>query len=82
MVVGDFDVEGVAILPSETNPKLVINSNAELPRPIGLQSLQTVIGLLSSAKEASSGPGESSSEETFSIFLSTTTGASVNRGSS
>ena len=44
MVVGDFDIEGVAILPSETNPKLVINSNAELPRPIGLQSLQTVTG--------------------------------------
>jgi hypothetical protein len=44
MVVGDFNVEGVASLPSETNPKLVVNSNAELTRAIGLQSLQTVTG--------------------------------------
>jgi hypothetical protein len=44
MVVGDFDIEGVAILPSETNPKLVVNSNTELTCAIGLQSLQTVTG--------------------------------------
>ncbi len=44
MVVGDFDVEGVTIAPTKTNPKLFIDSNAELTRPIALQRLQTVTG--------------------------------------
>jgi len=42
MVVGDFDIKSVTVVPSEANPKLVIDSNAELALAISPQSLQTI----------------------------------------
>jgi hypothetical protein len=86
MVISNFDVKNVAIFPRETNPELIINSDAQLPLSSCLQSRVEPEGhpnaSLHLAREVFSAPGESSSEETFLTFLSTTTGASVNRGSS
>jgi hypothetical protein len=42
MVVGDFDVVGVAIAPDEAKPPLVIDADAVLSAPIILQRLQMV----------------------------------------
>jgi len=44
MVVGDFNIKGITVVPSEANPKLIINPDAELALAICLQSLQTVTG--------------------------------------
>jgi hypothetical protein len=42
MIVGDFNVKGVAILPAETDSILIVNSDAILPGSVSLQSLQPV----------------------------------------
>jgi len=39
VVVRDFDIKSVAIFPSEANPKLIVNPDAELAFAICLQSL-------------------------------------------
>ncbi len=44
MVVGDFDVVGMAILPAKTDPVLVIDPDTVLSRSISSQSLQAVTG--------------------------------------
>jgi len=42
MVISNLDIEGIAVLPAETNPVLVIDSDAVLSGTISLQGLQTV----------------------------------------
>jgi len=42
VVVGDFDVVGIAGFPSETDAVLVVNPNAELPFPVAFQGFQPV----------------------------------------
>ena len=54
MVVGDFDIKNVSVLPSEANPELIINPDAELAFAICLQSLQAVTGRNSKVIQSSS----------------------------
>jgi hypothetical protein len=42
VIVGDFDVVGVAIAPNEAKPPLVVDADAVLSAPIILQRLQMV----------------------------------------
>jgi hypothetical protein len=44
VVVRDFDVVGIAVLPPEANPVLVVDANAVLPQAVAPQSLQAVPG--------------------------------------
>jgi hypothetical protein len=42
MIIRDLNVKGIAILPREAEPNLVVNPDAELALPTCLQSFQTV----------------------------------------
>jgi hypothetical protein len=42
MIIDDFDFEGIAFFPSETDTEAVINPDAILSRAIPLQSLQAI----------------------------------------
>jgi hypothetical protein len=42
VVIGDFDIVGVAIAPNEAKPPLVVDADAVLSAPIILQRLQMV----------------------------------------
>ncbi len=42
MVVDDLNVVRVAAAPSETDPPLVVDSDAVLPAPVALERLQPV----------------------------------------
>jgi hypothetical protein len=42
VVVRDFDFVGIAILPLETNPILLVDANAVLPAPATNEALQAV----------------------------------------
>ena len=42
MIVDDFRVIGVAIVPAETNPPLIIDPDAVLSQPVSAQRLQPV----------------------------------------
>jgi len=44
MVIDDFNVGRTARDPSETDPKLFIDSDAELTLPVALQGLEAVAG--------------------------------------
>jgi hypothetical protein len=44
MVIDQFNLVGVAILPIETNPVLFVDSNAVLPLSISLEFFQTIAG--------------------------------------
>ena len=44
MVIGDLDAIGVAVTPSETDPPLIVDSNAVLPSTIAFQAFQPVSG--------------------------------------
>src|SRR5574338_833978 len=44
VVIGDFDVVGMAGLPPEADPVLLIDANAVLPPPVSPQALQAVAG--------------------------------------
>jgi hypothetical protein len=53
MIIGYLDVQGIAIFPRETNPELIIDSDAELPLAFCLQSLQAVAGRSSQVVQSS-----------------------------
>src|SRR5438045_9140077 len=42
MIIGDLDIEGVAVLPPKADTILIVNSDAVLSHAISLQRLQTV----------------------------------------
>ena len=42
VVVRDFDFVGIAILPPEADPKLVIDANTVLPRTVAPQALESI----------------------------------------
>ena len=42
MIICDLHFVRIAILPSETDPILLVDTNAVLPRPISTESLQPV----------------------------------------
>ena len=42
MVIRDFDVERIAILPYQANTELIIDPHAELALPFGLQGFQPI----------------------------------------
>jgi hypothetical protein len=44
MVVGNFDLECVAVFPDKANPELIIDPYAELTISFGLQNFQAVPG--------------------------------------
>ena len=44
MIVDNLNVNSVGLHPAEADPPLVIDPNAELPRPIPGQGLETVSG--------------------------------------
>jgi hypothetical protein len=44
VVVGDFDFVGIAILPPETEPVLIIDPNTVLPRAAAPQPFQSIAG--------------------------------------
>src|SRR5690606_16164392 len=44
VVVGDFDVVGIAGLPPEADPVLIIDANAVLSQPVFAEPLQSVAG--------------------------------------
>jgi hypothetical protein len=54
MIIRYLDVKGIAIFPCETNPELIIDSDAELPLAFCLQSLQAVAGRNSQVVQSSS----------------------------
>jgi hypothetical protein len=44
VIVRDFDVVDISLLPTETDPVLIVDSNAVLTAASSLQGLQTVPG--------------------------------------
>ena len=44
MIIDDLNIVSIAILPPETNPPLVIDTNTPMPSPITFQLFQSVIG--------------------------------------
>jgi hypothetical protein len=42
VVVRDFDVVGIAVLPSEANAILIVHPDAVLPRTVAAQPLETI----------------------------------------
>jgi hypothetical protein len=44
MVVYNFHVIGVVIMPDETNPELIVNPDTVLPRPVPLEGFQVITG--------------------------------------
>jgi hypothetical protein len=42
MIIRDLDVKSIAVFPSETQPKLIINPDAELAHALCLQSFEVV----------------------------------------
>jgi hypothetical protein len=44
VVVRDFNVLGIAVLPSETDPVLLVDSNAMLPPTVAAQLLEPIAG--------------------------------------
>ena len=42
MVIDDLDLVGIGILPAETDPPLVVDPDAVLPRPIAFELLEPV----------------------------------------
>jgi hypothetical protein len=44
MIINDFHVIGVAIVPSKTNPILVVDPDAVLSQPRALERLQAIPG--------------------------------------
>jgi hypothetical protein len=44
VVINDFNIARVAVVPKKTNSKLVVDSHAELPNPIALQCLKPITG--------------------------------------
>jgi hypothetical protein len=44
VVVNDLDFVGMSTVPSETNPKLLIDANAPLVAPISVQAFESIAG--------------------------------------
>jgi hypothetical protein len=44
VVIRDFDVVGIAVLPPETDPELVIDANTMLPSPIPFEAFEAIAG--------------------------------------
>lgn len=42
MVINDFNIEGIAALPSKTNPPLLIDSDAVLTLPLAFQLFKVI----------------------------------------
>lgn len=42
MVIGNLNLEGIAILPAETDPVLIIDPDAVLPSPVSLQQFKAI----------------------------------------
>jgi hypothetical protein len=42
VVIGDFDVVGIAIFPVKTDSPLIVNSDAVLAFPIAMQPFQAI----------------------------------------
>jgi len=42
MIIHDFDVQGIPIVPLEANPPLVVDANTMLSAPIAAQSFQAI----------------------------------------
>jgi hypothetical protein len=42
VVIHDLDIPGRALTPFETNPPLVVDSDAVLPEPIAVQGFETI----------------------------------------
>ena len=42
MIVRDFNFVGIASLPSETNPILIVDPNAVLPAPVSAQPFEAI----------------------------------------
>jgi hypothetical protein len=42
VVVRDFDIVRAILLPGETDPKLIVDADAELPCPVAAQRFQTI----------------------------------------
>jgi hypothetical protein len=55
MVVNNLNVNGIGLHPAETDPPLVVDPNAVLPRPIASQGLETVSGNRAQIRQFPSG---------------------------
>jgi hypothetical protein len=44
VITSNFNVEGVAVTPRETNSEPIVDPDAELPLTVGLQGLQPIAG--------------------------------------
>src|SRR3990172_7326950 len=44
VIVRDFDVVGIAVLPPKTDPVLVVDANAVLPCAVAAEALQPIAG--------------------------------------
>jgi hypothetical protein len=44
VVVNDFNVGRTGVCPAKANPKLIVDSDAVLPLPVSLQSLEPIAG--------------------------------------
>ena len=44
MIINDFDVLSAGIVPSETDPELVVDPDAVLSFPVAFKSFQTIPG--------------------------------------
>jgi hypothetical protein len=44
MVINYFHAIGVVIMPDEANPKLIVNPDAVLSRPVPLERFQAITG--------------------------------------
>jgi hypothetical protein len=44
MIIDDFDIPGFAISPHQTDPPLIVDSNAALTLAVAVQRFQTVAG--------------------------------------
>jgi hypothetical protein len=44
VVIGDFDVVGIAIFPAEADAPLLVDSDTELAEPVAFESFQPIGG--------------------------------------
>jgi len=70
VVVNDLDVSGLSSLPRETNPPLLVDSNAVLALPVSLELLKTVPGRYSKVLNGIGGINEKELDEGQSVKLS------------
>lgn len=44
MIVNDFDIVGIAFMPTETQPPLIIDPNGVLPFTVALEQFESISG--------------------------------------